>query len=192
MSTRVSESSEGMIVADVEGRIVDANQSALSLMQYRGKVPIGRPMTDEFPLLDVDLEDPVALAETPVEFEIEGSDGPRVIEADVSPFLTGQAIIGGHLIILRDITQRKLAEQERELLITELQDAVSQVRMLEGLLPVCSSCHNIRNDDGEWERMDTYLEEHTSVEFSHSICPVCAKKLYPDSKLAKKQHPPTD
>jgi len=184
--------SEGMIVVDVEGRVVDTNQSTLTILQHRGKVPIGRLMAEAFPVLAADLSNLAEAVGAPVEFDLQGIDEPRILEADVSPFLIGQDVIGGHLIILRDVTRRKLAERERELLITELQDALNKVSLLEGLLPVCSSCHNIRNDAGEWEEMSAYIEEHSSVEFSHSICPVCAKKLYPDSSLAKKQHPPAD
>ncbi|MFC1499436.1 histidine kinase N-terminal 7TM domain-containing protein [Candidatus Zixiibacteriota bacterium] len=191
-SALVDGMSDGMIVVDVEGRVVDANQSALTLLNFRGKVPIGQPVTDEFPSLATELENPAAMVGTPLEFEVEGEAGPQVIEADVSPFLTGQAMTGGHLIIIRDITRRKLADRERELLITELQGALDQVRMLEGLLPVCSSCHNIRNDAGDWERMADYIEEHSSVEFSHSICPDCAKKLYPNSGLANRNRLDTD
>ncbi|MFC1629337.1 histidine kinase N-terminal 7TM domain-containing protein, partial [Gemmatimonadota bacterium] len=191
-SALVDGMSEGMIVVDVEGRIVDTNQSALNLLQHRGKVPIGSLMTEIFPPLAVDFGIPTGSVDVSVELELQGIDELRILEADVSPFLVGQDVIGGLLIILRDVTQRKLAERERELLITELQDALNQVSLLEGLLPVCSSCHNIRNDDGEWEEMGAYIEEHSSVEFSHSICPECAKRLYPNSKLAKNQSPTAD
>ena len=184
--------SEGMIVVDVEGRVVDTNQSTLTVLQHRGKVPIGRLMTEAFPVLAAGLDNPADAVGAPVELELQEIDEPRILEADVSPFLIGQDVIGGHLIILRDVTRKKLAERERELLITELQDALNKVSLLEGLLPVCSSCHNIRNDAGEWEGMATYIEQHSSVEFSHSICPDCAKKLYPDSGLARRHRPDTN
>ncbi len=178
--------SDGMIVVDTEGRVVDANRAALFLLRHHGKVPIGSRLTEEFPILKDDLDDPADRVGTPVEIETDEDDKPRIIEAEVTPFFIGQVMTGGHLVVIRDVTRKKLAERERELLISELQDALKQVSMLEGLLPVCSSCHNIRNDAGEWERMDVYIEEHSLVEFSHSICPACARKLYPDSGLARK------
>ncbi len=46
------------------------------------------------------------------------------------------------------------------------------------MLPICSSCKNIRNDEGYWQRVDDYISEHSEAEFTHSICPDCAKKLY--------------
>jgi hypothetical protein len=84
------------------------------------------------------------------------------------------------LVIVRDITARKNAEGERERLIKELQEALGQVRELSGLLPICASCKSIRDDKGYWTRLEAYLLEHSKAEFSHGICPDCARKLYPD------------
>lgn len=184
--------SDGMIVVDIEGRVVDANPAALAMMHYPGKIRIGNDWEEEFPVLAGGFRNPADVAGMTVEIEMPVGEEATIIDAEVSPFFTEQGLTGGHLIVLRDVTRRKLAEKERELLITDLQDALNQVRMLEGLLPVCSNCHSIRNDDGEWERMDVYIEEHSSVEFSHSICPKCAKKLYPNSGLAKKQSPSSE
>lgn len=82
-------------------------------------------------------------------------------------------------IIVRDITERKRVEEEREQLIVELQDALGQVKTLSGLLPICSSCKKIRNDEGYWSQIEAYIQEHSDAVFSHGICPECAKKLYP-------------
>jgi CheY-like chemotaxis protein len=72
------------------------------------------------------------------------------------------------------------AEAERAALLQELRDALSRVKTLSGLLPICASCKKIRNDEGYWNQIEVFLREHSGVEFSHSICPDCAKKLYPD------------
>jgi hypothetical protein len=82
-------------------------------------------------------------------------------------------------VVSKNITERKRAEEERERLIIELRDALSTIRTLRGMLPICSSCKKIRNDDGYWEQIDVYIRDHTEAEFSHGICPECAKKLYP-------------
>jgi PAS domain S-box-containing protein len=82
--------------------------------------------------------------------------------------------------IVTDITDRKLAEEEREKLILELQEALAKIKTLTGLLPICSSCKKIRNDKGCWEQMETYIMNHTEADFSHGICPECAEKLYPE------------
>lgn len=80
----------------------------------------------------------------------------------------------------RDITDRKTAEEEKERVIVELQDAISKVKTLSGMLPICASCKKIRDDKGYWNQVETYIHDRTDVDFSHSICPDCAKKLYPE------------
>lgn len=82
-----------------------------------------------------------------------------------------------------DITARKLAEQERERLIADLQKALKDVKQLSGFIPICASCKNIRNDQGYWQRIEHYIKEHSDAQFSHGICPDCAKKLYPDIEI---------
>ena len=79
-----------------------------------------------------------------------------------------------------DITARKRAEEERERLIKELQVALAEVKKLGGLLPICASCKSIRDDQGYWQQIEAYIQDHSEAEFSHSVCPKCAKKLYPE------------
>jgi PAS domain S-box-containing protein len=79
-----------------------------------------------------------------------------------------------------DITARKKAEEERERLIGELQDALAEVRTLSGLLPICASCKRIRDDKGYWQQIEAYIQAHSEAEFSHSVCPECARELYPE------------
>jgi len=81
--------------------------------------------------------------------------------------------------LIRDITVRKQAEAEREKLIAELQDALTRVKILSGLLPICSNCKKVRDDSGYWTQIELYIQEHSGAEFSHGICPDCAKVLYP-------------
>jgi DNA repair exonuclease SbcCD ATPase subunit len=80
----------------------------------------------------------------------------------------------------QEITERKHAEEERETLILELRDALSKIKTLSGMLPICSSCKKIRDDKGYWNQIESYIKSHSEAEFSHSICPECAKNIYPD------------
>jgi hypothetical protein len=80
----------------------------------------------------------------------------------------------------RDITDQVRVQQEREELIRQLQKALAQVKTLTGLLPICSSCKRVRDDQGYWHQVESYVRDHSHAEFSHSICPDCAAKLYPD------------
>lgn len=82
-------------------------------------------------------------------------------------------------ICSRNITERKLSEQEREKLIERLQEYIGQIRTLGGLIPICSSCKRVRGDEGYWSQLEVFISEHFDMEFSHGLCPECAKKLYP-------------
>ncbi|MBI4633324.1 MAG: PAS domain S-box protein [Deltaproteobacteria bacterium] len=82
--------------------------------------------------------------------------------------------------LIQDITDRKQAEAEREKLIAELQKAMSEVKKLSGFLPICASCKKIRNDEGYWQQIESYIKEHSEAEFSHGMCPDCGKKYYPE------------
>ncbi len=85
------------------------------------------------------------------------------------------------LALVQDITERVLAEEERERLIRKLTEALARVKTLSGLLPICSSCKKIRDDEGYWNQIEVYIGEHSEAEFSHGICPPCVKKLFPSS-----------
>jgi hypothetical protein len=78
------------------------------------------------------------------------------------------------------IHARRQAEVERERLITELQEALANVKTLRGLIPICASCKKVRDDQGYWTQIETYLKQHSSAEFSHGLCLDCMRKLYPD------------
>ncbi|MGC9976652.1 MAG: hypothetical protein ABSC57_08075 [Syntrophales bacterium] len=75
--------------------------------------------------------------------------------------------------------------REKERLIKELKDAGS-IKALPGLIPICAGCKNIRNDDGYWIQVESYLKSHCNLNFTHSICPDCVKNLYPEFFRNKK------
>ena len=82
----------------------------------------------------------------------------------------GQSVIYS---VARDITARKLAEEERERLVAELQAALAEVRTLQAYLPICSYCKRIRDDENYWHAVESYISKHTTTQFSHGICPTC-------------------
>ena len=73
----------------------------------------------------------------------------------------------------------KQAEKERESLIQQLQDALTKVKVLQGILPICARCKKIRDGKGDWHAMESYIREHSDADFSHGVCPECLNKLYP-------------
>jgi hypothetical protein len=74
----------------------------------------------------------------------------------------------------------KQTDEEKSKVIKELQAALERVKTLSGMLPICSSCKKIRDDQGYWNQIEAYIAKHSEAEFSHGICPECARKLYPE------------
>ena len=105
----------------------------------------------------------------------------EVWASSVSLFFGGKRVV---CTMVRDLTERKLAEQEREKLIHELQEALANVKTLRGLVPICANCKKIRDDKGYWQQVETYVRDHSEAIFSHGLCPECIKDLFP--KFEKK------
>jgi len=80
----------------------------------------------------------------------------------------------------QEVVERERAEKNLSKLVGELKEALAKVKALSGLLPICASCKKIRDDKGYWTQVEVYIRDHSEADFSHSICPDCAAKLYPD------------
>ena len=70
--------------------------------------------------------------------------------------------------------------RELERVNKELKNALNEIKQLHGMLPICSHCHKIRDDEGYWHRVEEYIEQHADVSFTHSLCPDCLVELYPE------------
>ena len=71
--------------------------------------------------------------------------------------------------------------------VEQLEKALNEVKQLKGLLPICASCKNIRDDQGYWNSIESYIMEYSEVEFSHALCPKCIESLYPDLSIPPKE-----
>lgn len=100
--------------------------------------------------------------------------GEFPVEISLSPLHTPDGLLVTAAI--RDVTERKLAEQEQAALVKRLQTALDEIKTLRGLIPICAWCKKIRDDKGFWQHLETYLDAHTQAEFSHGICPECENK----------------
>jgi PAS domain S-box-containing protein len=117
--------------------------------------------------------------EQPISGEEIAIRGNRTYAVDFIPiFVDGKR--SGRLWHHTNITDLKRAESEKAKLVADLTEALAQVKKLSGFLPICASCKKIRDDQGYWQQVEEYIRERSEAEFSHSICPECAKKLYPD------------
>ena len=104
----------------------------------------------------------------------------RTLRAYVEPLHNPNGTITGCVGIALDITEEKRLEAQREGLIEELRNALTHIKTLRGLLPICASCKKIRDDRGSWKQIEEYIRAHSQAQFSHGICPECVKKLYPE------------
>ena len=105
----------------------------------------------------------------------------KALQGGVQDYLSKNQING--MLLVRSLKYsierfNNLIEKER--LIKELKTALENVKTLSGLLPICSNCKNIRSDDGYWMQVESYLTDHSDLNFTHSICPGCTKQLYPE------------
>ena len=89
------------------------------------------------------------------------------------------ARVASAITLKKEMDCRKLRESELRRTNEELQQALREVKVLRGLIPICASGKKIRNDGGFWQQIEEYIGEHSEAEFSHGICQPCLKKLYP-------------
>lgn len=95
----------------------------------------------------------------------------------------GAIILSLFMKTKNEIVRRSKAEERKQELISELQEALAKVKQLSGLLPICANCKKIRDDKGYWNQIEGYISAHSDAYFSHGICPECEKKLYPEFDL---------
>jgi PAS domain S-box-containing protein len=176
----------GIIITDNDGRITHINPSFLRMFGYdRQSDIIGRDASRLFfgeeikHLTDVQVIIDLSDGHTE-EFTARKQNGKTfVVEVASSNVTNSRDSIVGKMVSFVDITGRKQLEQERENIIQKLQDALEKVKTLSGLLPICSACKKIRDDKGYWNEVDSYIHSHSGINFTHSICPECSKRLYP-------------
>jgi len=181
----IVESSEDAIIGtDLKGIIVSWNTGATQMYGYtaaeaRGRsirmlAPPNRPEESSDSFTQILEKKQVDRYET---FHLR-QDG-QIIPVSVtrSPIKDAEGKIIGVSAIERDITRRKMEEQERLFLIQELSRALANAKTLRGLLPICATCKKIRDDRGYWNQIESYIAEHTEAEFSHGICPDCQSQI---------------
>ena len=108
-------------------------------------------------------------------------DGPLALYRDAADIVLrtqgGVAIAGASVLLLASVVaERTRVARERDLLLAELQQAVAEIKTLEGFIPICAWCHKVRDDAGFWQQLEKYLDEKTDATFSHSICPACTER----------------
>lgn len=177
---------DGILILDEKtGKIVDVNPFLMNMLNYSFQEFAEKKLWEIGSLNDIE-KSKAAFAELQnkgyIRYDnlpLETKDGRRInVE-----FISNVCQVNHTKIIqcnIRDITPRTLMEAERENLILELKKALSEIKTLSGLLPICAYCKKIRNDDGDWEQIEGYIKKRSLADFSHGICPECMKKYYPN------------
>ena len=139
-------------------------------------------LEEDMPLFDVNVIGLSPGQSMSGDLRIRHKSGKIIYVTSFAECKTDSKIPGRHHLYgaLVDITVRKQTEREREALISKLQQALSEVKTLSGLLPICAVCKKIRDDKGYWNQLEIYIRKHTGAQFSHGICPECAQKMYPE------------
>lgn len=163
-----------VVLLDLNGRFVRINKSFEGLTGYTIMDLVGKPIWDKLLVPDDSKEfkevfNRIIAGDYPLEYQgkmVTGYGNQRTVVWSMTA-LTG---LGKKIeyIVASGID------------ITELQDALSEVKTLSGLIPICANCKKIRDDRGYWNRLEDYIKKHSEANFSHGICPDCLKELYPD------------
>jgi PAS domain S-box-containing protein len=184
------ESSEDAIYGKtLDSIIVSWNPAAERIYGYQAAEVIGRSIAILFPL---DRRDELLEIMSSIRRgELVGfhqterlrKDGRIIpVSTTISPIRNMEGQVIGASSIARDITKQKQADDERLGLIKELTEALGHVKKLSGLLPICASCKRIRDDQGYWQQVETYITRHTDAVFTHGICPECVKLFTREEK----------
>jgi PAS domain-containing protein len=167
---------EGFQAFDRNYRLTFMNGAAERILRRSKAELAGQPVWGQFPaIIGPDVEHLLRRAmveRRPASCESFYEPWGRWFAINVYPFRDGISVL------FRDVSERQKGQQEREGLIAELQRALSNVRTLHGLIPICASCKRIRDDHGYWRQLEVYIREHSDADFSHGMCPECAEKYF--------------
>jgi PAS domain S-box-containing protein len=182
----INSSTSGLIITNFSGDILFANLAFFTMFDYSINEITGKKAADLFATREVrslsDVITKIDISNDDTEqFVVEKKGGEHfVVEVMAVNVVSGSGQLVGRMASFVDITKRNEIEADRERLINELQDALSNFKKLNGIIHICSSCKKIKDEKGYWNGLESYLTAHSDAKFSHLICPECVKKLYPD------------
>ncbi|MBD3168292.1 MAG: response regulator [candidate division Zixibacteria bacterium] len=179
----------GVIVTDTDGNINFINQTAEVMTGWKASEAFGKKLKDVLKIIDsvsrkiIEIPAQKSFAERYIPHMISNTtllsrNGDHtLIDYHASLIRGEEGSILGQIWVIYDTTSTKLIEEQREKLIKHLQEALSKIRALSGLIPICSTCKKIRNKQGEWSNLEEYIQEHSEADFSYCLCPECVEDL---------------
>ncbi len=172
--TLVEEMADAMVVVDAQCRIMDANGKACVILGL--PVPAIGTTLPSGSSLRVALESTLVPG-APQEIALETRGERRFYDARVTPVQGTHNRVTGTIVLLHDVTDTHLLIEEKNRLIKELSEASEEINALRGIIPICMYCKKVRDDDGFWHQVESYVSARSLAQFSHGLCPDCLKKL---------------
>lgn len=177
-------------IYDLDGRYLDVLENQRKLIVYprmgelRGSM-VGNVLPGEVAtvMLDAIRRCVDAPEFVTIEYQLEVPAGIRWFEGRLAPIKEGRTRPQRVLLVSRDITERKEIELAQANLISELQREATRVQHLPDIIPVCSFCHRIRDEQGQWHDMAAYFLRHFKLGMSHGVCKDCMHEHYPNIVL---------
>jgi PAS domain S-box-containing protein len=189
LAALVESCDDAIISRTLDGVVQSWNKGAERMFGYTAQEAIGRKIailtpadcSDEEPHINEQIRRGERIEH--LKTVRQRKDGTQIdVSLTISPIIDGNGKMIGISKIARDISEEKAGEQERNNLLLKLVDALEQIKTLRGMLPICAACHKIRNDEGYWDSLESYLQAHADVKFTHGLCPQCLDHLYPALK----------
>jgi PAS domain-containing protein len=175
-SLLVETMSDGILVLNERNEILDLNPAMKILLGGLEKAYLGRRVGEVFQMWPEILPHLESNELCRMESVRNFGDENLYFDVGITSFLQPTLSRAVRIFVFRDITRKKRLELEKEKLQEKLLAASTQVKTLEGLLPICAGCKKIRDDTGNWNDIETYMEGHAKIEFTHGLCPDCLKK----------------
>ncbi len=179
---------DAISLINIEGKILQCNKAMASLLDKTVLEVMGSTCWELVHNTSERIEGCpfMRMQETHQREIIRLPSGDRMLQVTVDPVLDEDGDLISVVHIISDITALNQAEEQQKNLISELQTALAKVKKLSGFLPICASCKKIRDDKGYWNQIENSIRDHSEADFSHGLCPECAKNLYPGLELSFK------
>jgi len=166
---------------DRDGKTIRTNHAFDTMMGLSKEEIIGKTTDELFPAHGEDMmkddQEVMELGKPKLDIieHYDSPEGTRWARTGKAPIKDKEGNVVGLIGYAADITEQKQAEEALKQERDKLQDALDEVKTLSGLLPICAHCKKIRDDKGYWNQIEAYIRDHSEADFSHSICPECAK-----------------
>lgn len=173
--------SDWVCLIDLDFRIVRTNRAVESFLGVTREEVVGQPCYKVVHGTNARIGHcpipPMVKSLRRAQTEVRLPDG-RWLSVTADPLTDKDGALTGAVHMVRDITALREVQSERETLIRDLQQALSEVKTLKGLIPICANCRRIRDDNGAWSPLEAFVRNNFDADFSHGLCPECAAREY--------------